>query len=235
MPKRPGKPKEPSPKAVAHLPLSKELSSVLNRPIPQTSAESDAQLIRAYLNGNAEAFADLVRRYQDRLFNTLCRYLNDEEDALDVVQETFLSASQALRRFQFSSQFYTWLYRIALNHSIDLRRRKVRASLVKSDSGLEQVADLSPQSRPESNLERKEAVELVQDALMCLSGEHRLVLVLKDIDELQYEEIADVIGIPIGTVRSRLHRARLELREVLTRLAPALNAVAVQQMQGESK
>jgi RNA polymerase sigma-70 factor (ECF subfamily) len=218
---RPGKPVAPKLATGTEVPHSRELSGGNVRPTLQQEEASDEELIAAFLQGRAEAFSVLVRRYQNRLFNTLSRYLNQDEDALDVVQETFLSACQALPRFKRGSQFYTWLYRIAMNHAIDLRRRKVRLAFAGGMEGLENATDDSRNSKPESLAEQKEAGELVQRALMCLSGEHRLVLVLKDIDEMQYEEIAEVIGVPIGTVRSRLHRARLELRDVLTRMAPA--------------
>lgn len=216
----PGKQNEKQGAATPEVPHSRELTAVSVRPTLQQDSASDEELILTYLQGRSEAFSELVRRYQDRLYNTLSRYLSHDEDALDVVQETFLSACQALPRFKHGSQFYTWLYRIAMNHAIDLRRRKARLSIAGSADGLEHATDNSRASKPESVAEQKEAGEFVQKALQCLSSEHRLVLVLKDIEDMQYEEIAEVIGTPIGTVRSRLHRARLELREVLTRLAP---------------
>lgn len=224
MTRRPNKSTEKKTAPAQEVPDSRELSAVPVRPNLQPKAVTDEDLITAFVRGKSEAFNELVRRYQDRLYNTLCRYLSNEEDALDVVQETFLSACQALARFKHGSQFYTWLYRIAMNHAIDQRRRKARLNIVGTAEGLDHAPDRSRASRPENLAEQKEAGELVQKALMRLSAEHRLVLVLKDIEDMQYEEIAEVADIPIGTVRSRLHRARLELREVLTQLAPAASA-----------
>lgn len=177
----------------------------------------DRRLIDECLGGRTAAFGDLVRRYQDRLYNTVYRLVGNADDALDVTQEAFLSAYQGLGRFKGRSQFFTWLYRIAVNTAVS-RRRKRRAVLPldRGGPGAPEPADPSEFSDPAHGLERADRERLVQEMLARLSPEHRAVLVLKDIDGQDYETIAEILGVPVGTVRSRLHRARLELRRLLT-------------------
>ncbi len=180
----------------------------------------DGRLIAESLAGNQGAFGILVGRYQDRLFNAVYRVLDNLEDAQDVTQESFVSAYQSLASYKGDAQFFTWLYRIAMNAAISLRRKK-RAT-ISLDSAIGSVTTFHPvdesrDSQPGSALERAESEAQLRWALNRLSMEHRAVIVLKDIDDLRYEEIAEIMKVPIGTVRSRLHRARLELRELLER------------------
>jgi RNA polymerase sigma-70 factor (ECF subfamily) len=179
----------------------------------------DRQLIEECLRGRLEAFNELVRRYQDRLFNAVFRFLDNAEDAQDVVQESFVSAWQALGRFKGDAKFFTWIYRIAINHAIDLKRKqKVSHSLEVHLHEEMQPMDPSSGSRPDEAAERGEEAERLKRALNLVSSEHRLVLILKDIDGMKYEEMAEALDVPIGTIRSRLHRAREELREILDRM-----------------
>ena len=183
--------------------------------------DDDRRLIAECLGGRRESFGELVSRYQARLYNAAIRLADTPEDAADVVQDAFLNAFQSLRSFKGDSEFFTWIYRIAFNASISLKRKKKpTVSLDASRNGeygrepLE-PADASEYVKPGAALERTEEEQLLHAALARLSSEHRDVLVMKDIDGLKYEEIADVMKVPIGTIRSRLHRARLELRELL--------------------
>lgn len=180
-------------------------------------SDDDRRLIAECLGGRQDAFGELVSRYQSRLYNAAVRLLDHSEDAADVVQEAFLNAYQALHSFKGESEFFTWLYRIAFNTAISLKRKK-RASVSLDaggpDAGVE-PDDPSDYVKPGAALERTEEESQLQEALNRLSHEHREVLVLKDIEGMKYEEIADILGVPVGTVRSRLHRARLELRELL--------------------
>jgi len=179
----------------------------------------DKRLIRECLQGRQAAFGELVCRYQDRLFNAILRVLDHAEDAADVVQEAFLNAYQSLGSFKGDSEFFTWLYRIAFNSAISLKRkRRVVLSIEPSRDGevLIEPLDDSEMSAPGAALERSEDEARLQAALNRLSSEHRAVLVLKDLEDQKYEAIAEILRVPIGTVRSRLHRARLELRELLT-------------------
>ncbi|MGE3314581.1 MAG: sigma-70 family RNA polymerase sigma factor [Planctomycetaceae bacterium] len=184
-------------------------------------SNDDRELIQECLAGRTEAFGRLVVRYQDRLFGSLLRILDSHDDARDVAQEAFVLAYQKLASFKGNSAFYSWLFRIAMNAAVSHRRRSGRqmASVdqAREQSGSDPV-DGHPESRPAHALELAERQALVNRALQEVSEEFRTVLVLKEIEDLSYEEIAEIVGIPIGTVRSRIHRARSELREKLDRL-----------------
>jgi RNA polymerase sigma-70 factor (ECF subfamily) len=181
--------------------------------------DADRRAIAECLAGHTAAFEYLVRSYQDRLFNAILRVVDNPEDALDVVQDSFLNAYQSLSSFKGDSEFYTWLYRIAFNSAVSQRRKKKPTVSLEGGRNGEPIADppdVSEVVNPSSALERNERLNALYKALNRLSFEHRAVLVMKDLDGLKYEEIADVMGVPIGTIRSRLHRARLELRCLLS-------------------
>jgi RNA polymerase sigma-70 factor (ECF subfamily) len=172
----------------------------------------DNRLITACRSGKTEAFGVLVSRYQDRLYPTVFRLTGCAEDALDLLQEAFLRAYQKLDHFNGESSFYTWVYRIAVNLALsDLRKRRpaVGGSLT-IDPPDRRGAD-----EPSASLERAEREERIQQALGALAPDHRTIVVMKEFDDLRYDEIGAMLGIPVGTVRSRLHRARCELRERL--------------------
>lgn len=175
----------------------------------------DAQLIDETLRGRSAAFGQLVEKYQDRLYNTIVHVVGNGEDALDVVQDAFVQAFLKLESFQHSSTFYTWLYRIAFNTAASQRRRKhpvLSVEQTRETSGQEPV---DGQSGPSEHLEQLERSRQVQQAIAGLSEEHRAVVVLREIDGCCYETIAEILNLPVGTVRSRLHRARLQLRDQL--------------------
>lgn len=176
----------------------------------------DASLIAATLAGDSAAFGRLVQQYQDRLYNSLLRVLGSADDAMDIVQDAFVQAYVKLQSFRGGSAFYTWLYRIAFNLAMShMRRQHTKASLdeMKTLIGAE-PSDGQPPA--ESGLIEQERAELVHSALAELSIEHRQIIVLREIDGCSYEEIAEILDSPVGTVRSRLFRARLELRDLLT-------------------
>ena len=178
----------------------------------------DHRLIAASLKGDTDAFGELVRRYQDRLYNTVYRLLDNADDAQDVVQDAFLNAYQSLDGFKGDSQFFTWLYRIAVNTAISHKRKqRLTLSIDAGRNGESRVEpiDASDASRPGHALEQAEEERRVQRALNRLSPEHRAVLIMKDMEGQKYETMAEILGVPIGTIRSRLHRARTELRELL--------------------
>jgi RNA polymerase sigma-70 factor (ECF subfamily) len=183
----------------------------------------DHQLIAECLQGRQAAFGELVRRYQDRLYNTVYRIVHSAEDAQDVVQEAFLHAYQALDSFKGDAQFFTWLCRIAMNAAISLRRkRKVVVPIEISTEGETLICpvDESEGADPTHQLNRAEQGRRLHQALARISQEHRTVLVLKDMEGVKYEEMAEMLQVPIGTIRSRLHRARLELRAILEEMDP---------------
>jgi len=181
-------------------------------------SDEDRRLIAECLGGRQDAFGVLVSRYQGRLYNAVIRLVAQPEDAADIVQDAFLNAYQALHAFKGDAELFTWLYRIAFNAAISLKRKK-RATVSLGAGGLEagiDPADPSEYVKPGAAIERSEDESQLLNAMHRLSPEHHEVLILKDIEGLKYEEIAEILSVPIGTIRSRLHRARLELRELLT-------------------
>ncbi len=178
--------------------------------------QDDAKLIDDALGGDSAAFGLLVRKYQDRLFTALVYVSGSKDDAEDVAQEAFTQAYLKLASFERQSLFYTWLYRIAFNTAISRRRRKRIESSVEQTKHAtgDEPADRSEQ--PEDRLLRQERAALLERALGELSAEHRAILVLREMEGCEYEEISRILELPVGTVRSRLHRARLQLKEQLT-------------------
>ncbi|MBI4764803.1 MAG: sigma-70 family RNA polymerase sigma factor [Deltaproteobacteria bacterium] len=176
------------------------------------NSPNDGDLVNRSKGGDHSAFEELLRKYQDRIFN-LCRYmLHDNEEAQDAAQDTFIKSYNSLKDFKPEVSFYTWLYRIAVNTCLDFRK-KVR--LVPSDD--ESAVDNLPyaQPSPEGLVQSKETGRLIETALQKISKKFRTVIILKEIEGLSYEEIAEVLHISIGTVKSRISRAREELRKLL--------------------
>lgn len=182
---------------------------------------SDQELIDAALARDTAAFGELVTKYQNRLFGALTHMLGSAEDAKDVAQEAFVLAFQKLATFRGDAQFYSWLFRIGMNAAVNFRRknRSLGASLeaTKERIGLEPT-DHHSDTRPEQPLEQVERQRLVREALAQMTEEFRIPLVMAEMDEMKYEEIAALLQCPIGTVRSRIHRGRAELRDKLRRL-----------------
>ena len=177
--------------------------------------KTEDELIRDTLQGDSQAYGQLVLKYQDRLFSAMLHVVGSVDEAEDVVQDSFVQAYIKLNTFQGNSRFFTWLYRIAFNNALSRRRR--RRADVSIDQGRE-LTGREPEDRheaPDEPLMREERVALVKAAMVRLTEEHRTILVLREMQEMAYEEIADILGINIGTVRSRLSRARNQLREFL--------------------
>lgn len=181
--------------------------------------KADHELITDCLQGQTEAFSQLVVRYQNRLFNTLISVVGSTEDARDVAQDAFVHAFQKLQSFRGQASFYSWLFRIALNSAVSMRRKEKHRVTVSIDAAREQSglepAEQHPAAQPEFAMETSERQTLVRKALAELPEDYRIVLVLKEIDGLKYEEISEIVECPIGTVRSRIHRGRIELRDRL--------------------
>ena len=196
--------------------------------------EDDLRLVEACRAGRSEAFGTLVLRYKDRLFPPLLRLTGSAEDAQDILQDAFFRAYQKIRDFHGDSSFYTWLYRIAVNLALSERRRRrpaLRWSDLPSPEAIE-PSDDPARSDPSAPLELAERERIVHQALGELPDDFRAVVVLKDLEGLRYDEIAETLGIPIGTVRSRLHRGRCDLRH---RLAGVLGLAIRSTPRGSSR
>ena len=184
-----------------------------------TGSEDDRSLVAACRAGQTEAFGVLVRRYQDRLYPTIVRLVGSPEDAQDVLQDAFVRAYEKLDQFHGESSFYTWIYRIAVNLALSGQRKRLNRAprLSSSDrkAAMVEPADDSPDTDPCLTLQRLEREATIEAAINALAPEHRAVVILKDFDGRRYEEISTILKIPVGTVRSRLHRARCELRDRL--------------------
>jgi RNA polymerase sigma-70 factor (ECF subfamily) len=182
---------------------------------------NESELILAARKGDLDAFNQLVLRYQDRIYNLAVRILGDEDDAGDITQNTFLTAYLNLPRFRNDS-FRSWLYRIATNACYDIFRQHKRhpvMSMENEDLVDEKLFPLdnfsSSNMMPEAEFDRHELEEVVQHALIQLDMDQRAAVILVDQQQFDYREAAQVLGIPIGTVKSRLARARLRLRDIL--------------------
>lgn len=180
--------------------------------------KSEQELIAESLAGSQDAYCELVNRFSGRLLSAMVHVIGSHDDAEEVVQETFVQAYVKLDTFQGNSQFFTWLYRIAFNNSLSRRRRR------RPDISLEssrEASGVDPEDRieqPDEPLLRQEKINLVHQALQLLTDEHRDILVLREMEEMAYEDIADALSINIGTVRSRLSRARAALKTILEEL-----------------
>ena len=181
-------------------------------------AKSDARLVEAALGGDRDAFGDLVCRYQDRLFNTMLRIAGSREDAADAVQDAFVQAYVKLGSFRGDAQFFTWLYRIAMNVALSRRRRRRPTGSLEAakDEAGEEPMDAAV--GPPDRVLAEERAEQVKSALADLGDQHRKILVLRELEGCSYEVIAEILELPVGTVRSRLFRARLQLREKMRSL-----------------
>lgn len=177
--------------------------------------KDDAQLIDEALAGGSAAFGQLVTRYQDRLYNTICHVVGCRHEAYDVVQDAFVQAFLKLDSFKRSAAFYTWLYRIAFNVAVTRKRRSKPTTSVEQTREITGEDPASADADPSLNLEQQERATQVHAALATLSEEYRTVLVLREMDGCPYETIAEMLDLPVGTVRSRLHRGRMQLREQL--------------------
>jgi RNA polymerase sigma-70 factor (ECF subfamily) len=187
---------------------------------------SDLEVIRRVRNGESEAFRFLVERYQGRAYRLALRVLRDEEAARDAVQDAFVKAYSALARFEGRSSFFTWFYRLVMNQCLDARRRDKSAREVafeeggghelEPESSVEAVPEVDGVSfAPAASLMRKELLEHLARAVERLPPAARETLVLREVDGLSYAEIATTLGIPKGTVMSRLHYARKQLQKWL--------------------
>lgn len=182
---------------------------------------SEEQLIRRAQQGDNGAFEELLLLHQKKVYNLCLRMSANPDDALDLSQEAFLRAWRSLGQYQFEASFSTWLFRLTSNICIDFLRRKKRrqeTSLTESYDDSDEGAELSvPDAQPgpeQQAITNETKIELAR-AMEQLSPEHREILQLRVIEDLQYEQIADILGVRVGTVKSQLARARLSFRKIL--------------------
>ena len=172
----------------------------------------DADLVRLCQNGDMAAFEQLFYKYQERVYSTALRMMDNKEDALDLTQEIFLRVYQNMHKFKFTSAFSTWLYRLAVNLCIDeLRKRKRFANT----TPLEEAVSQADVNTPEDHAISKDREKQVWEALNSLKEKERTIIILRDIEGLSYKEIAEVLKCSLGRVKSRLHEARQKLRAIL--------------------
>jgi len=183
--------------------------------------EVDQKLVERAQRGDKHAYELLVAKYQRRLSRLISRFVRDTAEVEDVTQEAFIKAYRALPTFRGESAFYTWLYRIGINtaknYLLALKRRAPTSTTFDAEEaeGFEEAGLLQEVSTPENELMSKQVVEVVNSSLMQLPDDLRTALTLREIEGLSYEEIADVMNCPIGTVRSRIFRAREAIAENL--------------------
>jgi RNA polymerase sigma-70 factor (ECF subfamily) len=184
---------------------------------------SELDLVKRCQAGDTEAFDELVTRYRTRIFGMIYNMVHSEQDAWDLAQDSFVKAWKSIKRFRRHSSFYTWIYRIVMNVTIDwLRKKQVVGGGDEFDDAI-QLKEIDPASKtvpkgnalPYETMERSEIRAQIDNAIAQLSPEHRAVILMKEIEEMQYHEIAETLGCSIGTVMSRLFYARKKLQNLL--------------------
>ena len=185
-------------------------------------SDNEAELIKAAANGDQSAFSELVTEYERLVYNTVKSKVLSAEDAMDISQEVFIKIWKALPNWRGECKFATWVYKVCINASLDfLRRTPERTESLSGrpdDDGDERpldIADDSVQASPERRLEQSETTMAVRRAIAKLPEDQRQIVILRDIDGYSYDEIADMLSLGIGTVKSRINRARTRLKSLL--------------------
>ncbi len=190
---------------------------------PAQAEVPDQDLVQLCQKGDAEAFDQLVGRYRTRVFGMIYNMVHNEQDAWDLAQDSFLKAWKSIARFRGQSSFYTWMYRIVMNVTIDwLRKKQVKGSGAEFNDEV-QLREIDPASRtvpkadalPHERMVHGEIRTRIDQAIAQLSPEHRAVILMKEIEDMQYHEIAEALDCSIGTVMSRLFYARKKLQNML--------------------
>lgn len=182
--------------------------------------DKERKLIKKCVNGDLKAFDELIEKYEKTAYNIALRMLKNPEDAMDVSQEAFIKVFKSIKTFNFESAFSTWLYRIVTNTCLDfLRKRNPNVysidNPIQTDEG-EIERDIPDESdSPEELLEKKLTKELVNNSINKLDENHRIVIILRDIQGFSYEEISNILDCSIGTVKSRINRARKNLKDII--------------------
>jgi RNA polymerase sigma-70 factor, ECF subfamily len=190
---------------------------------PAQADVSELDLVKRCQAGDTEAFDELVTRYRTRVFSMIYNMVHNEQDAWDLAQDSFLKVWKSIKRFRGRSSFYTWIYRIVMNVTIDwLRKKNVKGAGTEFDDAI-QLRQIEPASKtvpktealPHEMMERDEIRGRIEKAIAQLSPEHRAVILMKELEDMQYHEIAEAAGCSIGTVMSRLFYARKKLQNLL--------------------
>jgi RNA polymerase sigma factor (sigma-70 family) len=189
---------------------------------PAPAPVDEESLVRKARRGDLSAYDELVRRYQERIYGTIYHMTSNHEDANDLAQESFIKAFRALKSFKGGSSFYTWLYRIAVNKTINFlkqRKNRIHMSLNDLDFNAEHDPDLVAlisEKTPNREVSLSELQEKLNGAMLKLSEPHRLVVIMHDVQGMAHDEIATVMSCNIGTVRSRLFYARQQLQALMS-------------------
>ncbi|HLJ33427.1 MAG TPA: sigma-70 family RNA polymerase sigma factor [Ktedonobacteraceae bacterium] len=189
--------------------------------VSSATEQDDVLLVTASKRGDQDAFAQLVQRHQRRVFNLVFRMLQDYEEASEITQETFLAAWQGLPTFRGDARFSTWLYRIAYNSALKQVEQRKRDRALQSAMQAEQViVEAGNEGRMETELEQHAQQEFIRENLATLPTKYRVVLTLRHIQDMTYEEMAEILMVPIGTIKTHLFRARNLLKERLETFDP---------------
>ena len=189
----------------------------------------DAVLVQKWRKGDATAIEKLVCKYQGRIYNLILKICSNPDDAAELTQDTFVKLLENIDKFESRSAFYTWAFRIAVNLTLNYRKRKATVGFTSLDAetasdneqarqGLAAILSDAKSPDPAQVAENKELCDLIQKGISKLDDEHRTIIVLRDIEGMDYEQIAEVLGTELGTVKSRLSRARAALRQILEAL-----------------
>jgi RNA polymerase sigma-70 factor (ECF subfamily) len=190
---------------------------------PAQADVSELDLVKRCQAGQADAFDELVVRYRTRIFGMIYNMVHNEQDAWDLAQDSFVKAWKSMKRFRGQSSFYTWMYRIVMNVTIDwLRKKQIKGAGAEFDDSI-QLKEIDPASKtvpkpdalPYERMQQTEIRAQIDNAISQLTPEHRAVILMKEIEDMQYHEIAEALGCSIGTVMSRLFYARKKLQTLL--------------------
>lgn len=200
------------------------LGIVLPHSVSSVTEQDEEQLVTSSKKGDQDAFAQLVQQHQRRVFNLAFRMLQQYEEANEVTQETFLAAWQGLPSFRGDARFSTWLYRIAYNCALKQLEQRKRDKALQVVIQAEQItATIGQEQRVDAALETHARQAMVQEQLSQLPAKYRIVLILRHLQEMTYEEIAEILTMPIGTIKTHLFRARNLLKERLERFGVERN------------
>ncbi|MDZ7641860.1 MAG: sigma-70 family RNA polymerase sigma factor [Desulfurivibrio sp.] len=188
----------------------------------QLDEYDNTELVRALRGGETRAFTELIRRHQGRIYNLAYNYVKDEEEAKDLTQDIFITAHRNLGSLREEHKFAAWLYQLALNHCRNRYKRLQRRGFFRSSSldDPDSPLQLTSGETPEGELDRQDRDNLVRRGIAQLAAAEKEIILLRDIEGLSYDEISNILEIPLGTVKSKLNRARLALKGRLEKLLP---------------